>query len=186
MPRRLNWRLQSCAAVLGALVAFCAPAGASSSTAIPEDLRLLIVERINRDRASAGAPPVAYDPELSRAADRHCEEMLRGNYSSHWNREGWKPYLRYSHAGIRHATSENVASYWCTNCNFNVQKLRAEALASHERFMAEVPPHDGHRRSILDRMLRRLRLARRRGQPRAAVVTALPFVPHRYHRREKT
>ena len=109
-----------------------------------------IVEQINKDRAAHGLKPVEYAPELSRAADAHCEEMLREAYSSHWNREGLKPYMRYSRAGIRDNTSENVAAYWCTGCNVNLQKLLPEALGSHRRFMEEQPPLDGHRKSILE------------------------------------
>lgn len=115
-----------------------------------EQIRLLVVERINQDRRAAGLRPVEYAPELSRAADPHCQEMLTENFSSHWSRAGWKPYLRYSHAGIRDNTAENIAAYWCTGCTLNPQKLRDEALHAHQRFMDERPPRDGHRKSILD------------------------------------
>ncbi len=129
----------------------CLSAGsAHSSTAIPEELRLRLVQQINRDRKAAGVAEVRYSPELSRAADPHCQEMLRENYSSHWNRAGWPPYVRYSQAAIRDNTAENIAAYWCSNCNFDLARLEAEALEAHGRFMAELPPNDGHRRSILD------------------------------------
>ncbi len=140
-------RFRQIAAVCWFCVSACA---AHPAPTVPEDIRLRIVERINRDRAAEGIAPVKYSPELSRAADPHCEEMLRENYSSHWNRAGWSPYLRYSQAGIRDNTSENVASYWCSNCNFGVAKLLPEALQAHERFMTETPPYDGHRKSILN------------------------------------
>lgn len=115
-----------------------------------DEVRKLVFDRINRDRTAAGRKPVAYAPELSAAADRHAAEMVREDYSSHWNRAGWKPYMRYSQAGIRDATAENVAAYWCSGCAFNLQKLRSEALNSHQSFMDEEPPLDGHRKSILD------------------------------------
>jgi len=134
--------------LLAASVMLAAPLHAAQRA--PEEVRLQVVQQINRDRAAAGLAPVQYAPELSAAADPHCEEMLQENYSSHWNRAGWTPYLRYAHAGIRDATAENIASYWCSNCNFNLQKLRGEALEAHARFMAEQPPLDGHRKSILN------------------------------------
>lgn len=132
------------------LTALLASGPAIAAERAPEEIRLRIVEQINRDRVAAGAAPVQYAPELSAAADPHCEEMLRENYASHWNRAGWTPYLRYAHRGIRDNTAENIASFWCVNCNFNLQKLLTEALAAHGRFMAELPPNDGHRKSILD------------------------------------
>lgn len=136
---------------LSALAILVAGAAQAQTPATPlDEVRKLVFEQINRDRAEAGVRPVAYAPELSRAADAHAEEMLRDNYTSHWNRAGWKPYLGYAHAGIRDYTAENVASYWCTGCAFNLQKLRAEVLLSHRNFMDEKPPLDGHRKSILD------------------------------------
>lgn len=137
--------------VIAAAAWFCLGAGAvAAANEVPEEIRLRIVEQINRDRAAAGVPAVKYAPELSRAADPHCQEMLQHNYTSHWNRAGWPPYLRYSQAGIRDNTSENVASFWCSNCHFHLEKLLPEALQAHARFMEETPPYDGHRKSILN------------------------------------
>jgi uncharacterized protein YkwD len=138
------------AAVL--LLAGRAPAWAQGSEAPPAPLeaRLKLVAQINRDRAEAGRTPVEYSPELSAAADAHCAEMLRENYTSHWNRAGLKPYMRYAVAGLREATSENVASFWCSGCDFGAQHLLARMLESHASFMAEKPPLDGHRQSVLD------------------------------------
>jgi uncharacterized protein YkwD len=114
------------------------------------ELKLRLLEEINRDRGAAGLQPVEYSDELSSAADAHCSEMLRGGYASHWNRAGWKPYMRYSVAGIRSFTSENIWSLWSTNLNTSPASLWNEIQAGHRGFMSERPPNDGHRQSILN------------------------------------
>ncbi len=127
-----------------------APGQAGQAGPVPLEVRLKLVEQINRDRAQAGRAPVEYSAELSAAADTHCAEMMRENYTSHWNRAGWKPYMRYARAGLREATSENVASFWCSGCDFGPADLPGRMLDSHASFMAEKPPLDGHRQSVLD------------------------------------
>lgn len=116
---------------------------------VPLKLKLRLVEVINQDRRQAGLPPVEYSPELSRAADEHCREMLREGYASHWNRSGWKPYLRYAQAGIRDALEENISSLWDISFPSGEEGMWGKLLSSHRGFMAEQPPFDGHRRSIL-------------------------------------
>lgn len=114
------------------------------------ELKLRLLQEINRDRGAAGLRPVEYSEELASAADAHCNEMLRDGYASHWNRAGWKPYMRYAVAGIRSFTSENIWSLWTTNLNTAPASLWNEILAGHRSFMAERPPNDGHRQSILN------------------------------------
>ncbi len=114
------------------------------------ELRLRLLDEINRDRGAAGLQPVEYSEELASAAAAHCSEMLREGYASHWNRAGWKPYMRYAVAGIRSFTSENIWSLWTTNLNSTPASLWNEILDGHRSFMAERPPNDGHRQSILN------------------------------------
>ena len=121
-----------------------APAQAS------RELKVRMVEQINADRRAAGLTPVQFSEQLSRAADAHCAEMLREGYASHWNRAGWKPYLRYASAGIRDSTAENIWSHWGTELALSSETLWAEMLEGHQRFLAETPPLDGHRRTILN------------------------------------
>ncbi len=113
------------------------------------ELRLRLLEEINRDRKAAGVQPVAYSEELSLAADAHCREMLRESYVSHWNLAGWKPYMRYALAGIRDHTAENAWGLWHSNLDTSPASVQAELLAGHRSFMSERPPNDGHRQSIL-------------------------------------
>lgn len=117
---------------------------------VSPEIKLRLVEQINRNRVAAGLRPVEYSPELARAADEHCREMLREGYTSHWNRAGWKPYLRYAQAGIRLATSENIFSAWDTNFPSTESAVWERIREGHASLLAETPPNDGHRRSILD------------------------------------
>jgi uncharacterized protein YkwD len=121
----------------------------SAPTDMLRELRVRLVEEINRDRKAAGLQPVEYSEELSIAADAHCREMVRENYMSHWDRAGQKPYMRYSLAGIQDYTSENIWSLWSSNLETSPGELWKLLLAGHRGFMAELPPNDGHRQSIL-------------------------------------
>jgi hypothetical protein len=116
----------------------------------PRELKLRLVEEVNRDRKAEGRAPVEFSEELSQAADAHCREMLAQGYMSHWNRAGWKPYLRYAAAGVRDATAENVYSVWQTRFDRSEAQLWNAMRDGHRSFMAEMPPNDGHRRAILD------------------------------------
>lgn len=123
-------------------------APASDIRVAPLELRLRMVEIINADRKAAGLPAVEYSEELSRAADAHCLDMIHGNYASHWNHDGWKPYIRYAAAGIHDHTSENLHAFWSSD--FREDRVWDYMAEGHRGFMAEQPPNDGHRRSILD------------------------------------
>lgn len=114
------------------------------------ELRLMVVEFINQDREKASAQPVVYSEPLSLLADEHCREMLREGYTSHWNRAGWKPYMRYSQGGFTDHTSENIASMNSTGFEVSFDSVKAELTARHESLVGEEPPYDQHRRNILD------------------------------------
>ena len=112
-------------------------------------LKLQLVERINSDRWEHGLQPVKHDKELSRLADAHCREMLQFDYVSHWNKEGLKPYMRYSLGGITDDTAENIAGLWHSRFQTSESAVGTEMLRRHEGFMNEQPPFDGHRKAVL-------------------------------------
>lgn len=114
------------------------------------ELRLMVVEFINQDRENASTPPVVYSEPLSLLADAHCREMLREGYTSHWNRAGWKPYMRYSQGGITDHTSENISSLSSTRFEVTFDAVKAALTERHEGLIGEVPPYDQHRKNILD------------------------------------
>ena len=114
------------------------------------ELKLMLVEFINQDREKASVDPVLFSEELSRMADMHCRELLDNKYTSHWNRAGWKPYMRYSQEGLVDQTSENISSMDINHMEVSAQRIKQEMTVRHQSMVNEKPPRDYHRRSILD------------------------------------
>ena len=138
---------------LGLLLSFPTPsafAGEPISADKILELKLMVVEFINQDRQKASVDPVLFSEELSRMADTHCRELLDDKYTSHWNRAGWKPYMRYSREGLVDQTSENISSMDITHMEVSSQRLRQELAVRHQSMMDEKPPRDPHRQSILE------------------------------------
>lgn len=108
-----------------------------------------LLARINADRSAHGLSPVQMDPEASAIADRYCEKQLRNRTTGHYTIDGEAPYMRYSFAGGNDGVSENAAA-WSANYAFADDSLSQLVQKSEDAMMAERPPHDGHRRTILD------------------------------------
>jgi uncharacterized protein YkwD len=62
---------------------------------------------INSDRQSYGLENVTLSDINS--GQIHAENMLQNNFFSHWDTNGYKPYMRYSLAGGKGAVAENIA-----------------------------------------------------------------------------
>lgn len=125
---------------------------ARTTTAVEETkttLRQHILTLINRDRALYNLPPVELDAEASSIGDAYCREQIRNRTTGHFTTDGRPPYMRYSLAGGDHGVSENAAA-WSANYTFNERALYEMARRSHDAMMAEAPPHDGHKKTILD------------------------------------
>ena len=117
---------------------------------LPEDpVKLAVFERINRDRADAGLPPVAWDDGASQVADRFCADQVKEGTRGHFLMDGMPPYARTAFAGVFAQQSENSVSWISSGPQF-AQTPEQLALAGQESMLAEVPPADGHRRTILD------------------------------------
>ncbi|MCS7254005.1 MAG: CAP domain-containing protein [Armatimonadota bacterium] len=108
------------------------------------EFRLRMLSEINRARTSNGVPPVEIDEHACAVAQLHANDMADGEYFSHWDRDGLKPYMRYSLAGGYHALSENLSR----TKGIPIERLH-EAIVSS--YLAEKPPNDGHRRTLLQR-----------------------------------
>jgi uncharacterized protein YkwD len=121
--------------------------GASEETRMT--LRAEMLRMINRDRQRAGLRPVELDPDASAIADSYCAAQIRYRTSGHYTIDGHAPYMRYSFAGGNDGVSENAAA-WSANFNFSDRALLDMMRRSQEAMMGEAPPHDGHRRTILD------------------------------------
>lgn len=112
-------------------------------------LRHEILRLINRDRIAHGLQPVQLDAEVSALGDAYCERQIRDKTTGHFDTDGQPPYMRFSFAGIDDGISENAAA-WSANYTFSARALHEMARRSQAAMMAERPPHDGHRRTILD------------------------------------
>lgn len=62
---------------------------------------------INKDRSDHGLSNVTLS--LIESAQNHADNMLRYHYLSHWDTNGYKPYIRYTMAGGQGAVAENCA-----------------------------------------------------------------------------
>ncbi|HET7437056.1 MAG TPA: CAP domain-containing protein [Thermoanaerobaculia bacterium] len=112
-------------------------------------LRYHVLNLINRDRQSQGLPPVQLDAQASAIADAYCTEQIRNRTSGHFSTDGLAPYMRYSFSGGNDGVSENAAA-WSANYGFGDRALYEMATRSEAAMMAEKPPHDGHRKTLLD------------------------------------
>jgi uncharacterized protein YkwD len=110
--------------------------------------RELLLNLVNGDRAKAGLSQLRLDDLANKVATDHAKDMAQGRFLSHWGRDGRKPYHRYAFAGGIEAVQENASAA------HNIQSLTAAGVLEdlrdmHTSMMAEVPPNDGHRKTIL-------------------------------------
>lgn len=104
---------------------------------------------VNAERSQAGLTRLELDDLACKVASEHSRDLIRGRFLSHWGTDGRKPYHRYSFAGGIDAVQENVSAAE------DIQSLAATNVAGdffdmHRTMLNEVPPNDGHRRTILD------------------------------------
>lgn len=111
-------------------------------------LRANLLQLVNEERDVEKVQPVAMDELAAEVATKHAEEMAKHSYASHWNRDGLKPYHRYSFAGGFHATQENVSAADNT-WSSQPKSLIQDTSYLHLRLYNEKPPNDGHRQAIL-------------------------------------
>jgi hypothetical protein len=82
-------------------------------------------------------------------ADAFCAQQVSEATNGHFLMDGIPPYARTSFAGVFGSQSENSVSWVTTGQSFS-DPIAQLALLGHEDMMAEKPPGDGHRRTILD------------------------------------
>jgi len=145
----MRWKLRI--GVLG-LVAFlsCAPGPGMMARHI-RTLKEELLSQINRDRTRYGLPPLRWDERAARVAEAHCREMLREKYFSHWDLSGRKPYQRYALAGGTEYNAENLGfAFYLPSGPGDHINVRRAVFESYREMLAEKPPDDGHRRTILN------------------------------------
>jgi uncharacterized protein YkwD len=107
-----------------------------------------LLEMVNTERGKAGLSHLQIDDLACKVASGHALDMAQAEFLNHWGTDGLKPYQRFSFAGGTDAVQENVASA------DSIQSLTASGVLGdlrdmHQAMMDEVPPHNGHRKTIL-------------------------------------
>jgi uncharacterized protein YkwD len=106
---------------------------------------------INNDRNGYGVSSVVLSPIQS--GQQHADSMLYYNYFSHWDTQGYKPYMRYTLLGGTGFVDENVAYEFTSTATFTTTTSVEQALKSLEYQMMyndSVCCQNGHRDNILD------------------------------------
>lgn len=132
-----------------AVVLFATPIAHSDSEETRATLRQHVLKLINRDRAMYNLPPVELDMRVSAFGDDYCRAQIRNGTTGHFTTDGLAPYARYSLAGGNDGISENAAA-WSATYKFSERALYEMAGRSQDAMMAEMPPNDGHKRTMLD------------------------------------
>ncbi len=133
----------------------CPLGGAATGLATPlpsdpwQEARTLVLGQINVARAAHGVPPLAHLPLLSRIGDQHCHDLIEDRVTGHYSRRGTPPYLRYLLAGGTGYHRQNVAALM-TSAPLEPEAALRALRESVDRMLAEKPPADGHRATLLD------------------------------------
>jgi uncharacterized protein YkwD len=108
---------------------------------------------INRDRAGFGLGQVTLSPVKS--GQQHADSMLYFGYFSHFDNQGYKPYMRYTLLGGTGAVEENVAyESWSGPHYFRVTDVERtiSVLESQMIYNDSQCCNNGHRMNILNPM----------------------------------
>jgi uncharacterized protein YkwD len=107
-----------------------------------------LLKMVNTERAKAGLTQLELDDLACKVASEHASDMASRLFLSHWGTDGRKPYHRYSFAGGTAAVQDNVSS--ADNIVSVTSKSVLEVVQDmHQSMIEEVPPYDGHRKTIL-------------------------------------
>jgi uncharacterized protein YkwD len=126
----------------------------SAAIAYPQDyctLAAYALGQINADRAANGTGPVVLG--YNQAAQQHADSMLYHGYFSHFDTQGYKPYMRYSLLGGRGGDAENVAFYSYSLPQYTSTSAVEDAIKTLEHAMVYDDVsccNNGHRYNILD------------------------------------
>lgn len=126
--------------------------GTAAASAYAErfpEAKARLFERLNHERRAAGLAPVAYDLLASSVGDAFCLDSARARSSGHWDTAGRPPYLRWALAGGVDYQAENFSSLSRTGGGVDESEVLRLLLDAHGHMMAERPPDDGHRRTVL-------------------------------------
>lgn len=129
-------------------------ANGSADVAYPPDyctLAQYALSLINTDRAANGTGPVALD--FNQAAQQHADSMIYYRYFSHFDTQGYKPYMRYTLLGGTGADYENIAYQTYGTSPFGQLSALEGAINNLEHLMVYNDAaccNNGHRDNILN------------------------------------
>ena len=103
---------------------------------------------INSDRQANGLQNVTLSSIDS--AQLHAEDMLKNGYVSHWDMNGYKPYMRYTLAGGQGAVAENIAWQGETGNSVGIDVESALKDMEYSMMYNDSASNWGHRDNILN------------------------------------
>ncbi len=109
-----------------------------------EELVDYALSLINSDRQSSNVSEVTLSSV--RSAQQHAEDMLKNGYFSHWDTNGYKPYVRYTLAGGRGAVNENIAVHSASSLDPKTAITDLEWSMMND----DAESNWGHKANILD------------------------------------
>ena len=125
----------------------------SADIAYPSDycpLAAYALQVVNADRAANGTGPVVLG--YNQAAQQHADSMLHYGYFSHFDTQGYKPYMRYTLLGGRGADTENIG--WSGGLFTSMQAVE-DGIRQLEESMVHNDSaccNNGHRYNILNHL----------------------------------
>jgi uncharacterized protein YkwD len=134
----------------------------AANVSYPTDYKTLssfTLNLINQDRANQSAQPVTLG--ASPAGQQHADSMLKYDYFSHFDTQGFKPYMRYTLLGGVGAVSENVAYItWKGNHFTNTSAVESSISTLEHALMYNdsVCCNNGHRLDIINPLHNRVAL----------------------------
>jgi uncharacterized protein YkwD len=118
-----------------------------------EELVDYALSLINSDRQSMGLQNVTLSSIDS--GQRHAENMLENKFLSHWDTNGYKPYMRYTLASGKGSVSENVA--WLYNSG-GIDPFEAIETLEYNMMYDDASSNWGHRDNILNAFHNKVRI----------------------------
>jgi uncharacterized protein YkwD len=133
--------------IIGVLV-WPLPQFLSSNHESSEELANYALSLVNSDRQSKGLQNVT--PSNINSGQLHADDMLANHFFSHWDTNGYKPYMRYTLAGGEGAVAENCATEGLTGNIFGIDVKSALKDMEWSMMYDDASSNWGHRDNILN------------------------------------
>ncbi|HJZ81735.1 MAG TPA: CAP domain-containing protein [Pyrinomonadaceae bacterium] len=107
-----------------------------------------LLKMVNAERAGLGLSQLLLDDLACQVASAHARDMVTGGFLNHFGSDGLKPHHRYCFAGGIDAVRENASAAENIE-SVTPLKVLNDLHDMHQSMMDEVPPNDGHRKTIV-------------------------------------